>query len=76
MLWLQVVIAIKNLKNDNQIEDCIEERIVNKNPTISNNPNEIKTNEYYIYKGQRKEVSDFYNEWVKKNCNAKTTEIH
>lgn len=73
---VKMVSKTKVSKPNGLIKDCPEEKIVNKMPTISDNPIEIKTNEYYIYKGKRKEISDFDNEWVKKNCDVKTTEVH
>ena len=33
--------------------------------------------EYYIYKGERKEISDFDKAWLDKNCpNIKVQEVH
>ncbi|MCL9806117.1 hypothetical protein NAT51_11315 [Flavobacterium amniphilum] len=55
------------------IQDCPDEKIVDKMPTVgeSNTPKE-----YYIYKGERKEIKDFDAAWVSKNCNVKTTTVH
>lgn len=47
------------------IRDCPEEMIINKMPTIGkqNSPDR-----YYIYKGARREVTDFDTAWLLKNC--------
>lgn len=59
------------------IKDCPEEKIVDKMPMVSDKPNEKTANEYYIYKGQRKEISDFDSSWIKENCpQIKITEVH
>ncbi len=52
------------------IKDCPSEKIVNKMPTVGKDET---PKEYYIYKGQRKEISDFDKEWIKKYCKVKIT---
>lgn len=56
-----------------KIQDCPDEKIINKMPVVgeSNIPRE-----YYIYKGERKELTDFDEQWLKKNCpNIKVQEV-
>lgn len=48
-----------------KIQDCPEAKIINRMPTIGESS---KPSEYYIYQGKRKELSDFDQNWVKKNC--------
>lgn len=57
-----------------KIQDCPEEKIMNKMPTVGENST---PKEYYIYKGERKEISDFDKAWLDKNCpNIKVQEVH
>lgn len=72
---VKLVSKTKKSKTNALIKDCPEEKIVNKMPIVSDNPNEKKSIEYYIYKGQRKEIRDFDSEWINKNCNVKVTEV-
>lgn len=59
---------------NSKIQDCPEEKIMNKMPTIGENST---PKEYYIYKGERKEISDFDKVWLDKNCpNIKVQEVH
>lgn len=48
-----------------KIQDCPDEKIINKMPAAGEHS---FPTEYYIYKGQRKELTDFDQEWIKKNC--------
>ena len=54
------------------IRDCPDELIQNMMPLMT----EGTRQPYYIYKGQRKEISDFDSTWVKANCSVKTTVVH
>lgn len=54
-----------------KIKDCPDERIMNAMPTTDGKPR--VPNQYYIYKGLRKEISDFDSVWVKEHCKVKTT---
>lgn len=54
------------------IKDCPDEKIVNKMPTTGNT---ATPKEYYIYKGERHEISEFDSTWISKNCQVKTTEV-
>lgn len=57
----------------NLIQDCPEEKIVNNMPTVGDD----KTpKEYYIYKGERKEIKEFDANWIAKNCTVKTSVVH
>lgn len=57
------------------IQDCPEELISNQMPSIGK-PNTNKANQYYIYKGMRKEINEFDSVWVSKHCKVKVTIVH
>ena len=58
--------------NSNLIQDCPEELISNQMPSIGKtNP----ANQYYIYKGFRKEIKEFDSVWVSKHCKVKITVV-
>lgn len=48
-----------------KIQDCPDEKIINRMPQVGG---QGSPSEYYIYKGERKEITDFDQEWLKKNC--------
>lgn len=52
------------------IKDCPEELISNKMPSIGKSN---KASQYYIYKGERKEIREFDSVWVSKHCKVKVT---
>jgi hypothetical protein len=54
-----------------KIKDCPDELIINAMPTMDRKPR--IPNQYYIYKGLRKEINEFDSTWVKKHCKVKTT---
>lgn len=54
------------------IKDCPEELITNKMPSVGKSNT---SNQYYIYKGFRKEVKEFDSAWVSKNCKVKVTVV-
>lgn len=57
------------------IKDCPEELISNQMPNIGK-PNANKANQYYIYKGMRKEINEFDSVWVSKYCKVKVTKVY
>lgn len=57
-----------------KIQDCPDEKIINKMPQVGG---QGLPSEYYIYKGERKEITDFDQEWLKKNCpSIKVQEVY
>lgn len=64
----------KNVKENQalqpKIKDCPEAWIENRMPRVidRNSKREPTPSSYYIYKGERREISEFDAEWVKKNC--------
>ncbi|MBE8719567.1 hypothetical protein [Sphingobacterium pedocola] len=58
------------------LRDCPEEKIVNRMPTIRDSDTEDKPTSYFIYKGERRELSEFDLEWVAKNCSVEETIVH
>lgn len=46
-----------------KIQDCPDEKIINRMPGPGST-----VNEYYIYKGKRYELTDFDQEWLTTNC--------
>ena len=62
-------------KNNKQlIKDCPEELIYDKMPSVGKNP-KTANNQYFIYKGLRRELSEFDTIWVRKNCKIQTTVV-
>ena len=59
-----------------KIQDCPEEKIINKMPKVIDG-NSQTPNEYYIYKGERREIKKFDAAWIEKNCsNIKVQEVY
>jgi len=59
-----------------KIQDCPEEKIINRMPKVID-ANSETPNEYYIYKGQRREIKEFDTAWIEKNCpNIKVQEVY
>ncbi len=57
-----------------KIQDCPEEKIINKMPKVIDGNSQ---NEYYIYKGERREIKEFDAAWIEKNCpNIKVQEVY
>jgi ecotin len=55
------------------IRDCPDEKIINAMPSVGEGgPPKV----YYIYKGVRKELYEFDEEWVSKNCKVKTSTVY
>ena len=59
-----------------KIQDCPKEKIINKMPKVIDG-NSQTPNEYFIYKGQRREIKEFDTAWIEKNCpNIKVQEVY
>ncbi len=58
------------------IQDCPEEKIVDKMPGIIDKDNPAPPNAYYLYKGQRREISEFDQQWLEKKCQIKESVVH
>ena len=67
-------LSTEGIAND-LIKDCPEELISNQMPSVGK-PNANKASQYYIYKGFRKEISEFDSAWVSKHCKVKVTAVH
>lgn len=63
-----------SISND-LIKDCPEELISNQMPSLGKS-NSNMANQYYIYKGMRKEINEFDSVWVNKHCKVKVTIVH
>ncbi|MGJ1267254.1 hypothetical protein ACR78F_04990 [Sphingobacterium spiritivorum] len=61
-------------KSKELIRDCPEEKITNKMPGPAVKGE--KERSYYIYKGKRKEISDFDAAWISQNCEVKETVVY
>lgn len=62
--------------SDNKIKDCPTEKIINQMPVMCvRAPCPAIDNSYYIYKGTRKEISDFDTNYVKNNCKVTETVV-
>lgn len=66
-------ITTETSTSNDLIKDCPEELISNQMPNIGK---ANKANQYYIYKGMRKEIKEFDSVWVSKNCKVKITVVH
>jgi hypothetical protein len=60
--------------SDGKIQDCPDEQIINAMPTMDGK--QRVSNQYYIYKGLRKEINEFDSTWVKKHCKVKVTTVY
>lgn len=71
-----VTVASETTKKE-LIRDCPDGKIINAMPTfnVGDSTGGIPS-VYYIYKGVRKELYEFDEEWVNKNCKVKTTTAH
>lgn len=67
---------VKEQKDDGLIRDCPDEKIVDKMPKIIAEGEANMPNTYFIYQGERKELTDFDLDWVNENCNVEETEVH
>lgn len=68
-----------NKKDSSLIQDCPEAKIINRMPQIIDEKNPDASQlprEYYIYKGERKEISDFDAKWVEENCDVPEEEVY
>jgi hypothetical protein len=54
------------------LRECPDEKIVNKMPSVDGQENR----DYYIEKGQRRELSQYDNPWVEKNCTVPVQEVY
>ncbi|MES2515570.1 MAG: hypothetical protein V4580_15550 [Bacteroidota bacterium] len=61
-------LSTEGLKS-NLIRDCPETLIRNQMPFLGESKK--RTSQYYIYKGLRREISEFDSVWVSKNCKVK-----
>ncbi|WDF66995.1 hypothetical protein PQ465_11830 [Sphingobacterium oryzagri] len=57
------------------LQDCPEEKIVNRMPMVQTEGKSDKPNSYFIYKGERREIAEFDEQWLKENCDIKETEV-
>lgn len=55
------------------IRDCPEEKIINKMPGVGKKE---QPDSYFIYKGERREISEFDPAWVKEHCHVKETVVY
>lgn len=64
--------AVPKRNENGLIMDCPEELIENAMPVIGNGDGTI-SKVYYIYRGARRELSEFDTAWIRKNCQVKRT---
>lgn len=72
-LFIFYMLACAGNRNTGAIQDCPEEKIVNKMPVVGE---PTLPREYFIYKGERRELAEFDTAWVRRNCNVKVTEAY
>ncbi len=58
------------------LKQCPDEWIDNKMPTISDGGNNTTRTDYYILKGERKEISEFDADFVSKNCKLEKQTVY
>lgn len=63
-------------KQTTLIQDCPDEKIVNKMPMVQTDDKSTKSNSYYIYKGERRELTEFDEKWLKENCTIEETVVY
>lgn len=68
--------AKERQKQESLIRDCPEEKIVNRMPTVRQEEELAQPSSYFIYKGKRRELSEFDLEWLEGNCKVKETIVH
>ncbi|GEM_PF-1635279 len=64
-----------SLKSD-KIKDCPDMMIQNLMPQVVDKKRRPTPTSYYIYKGKRHEISEFDEDWIKKNCNVKIQKVY
>ncbi|MNG64801.1 hypothetical protein D3C87_621680 [compost metagenome] len=76
LLILVAFTSCKTRQNTQQalIQDCPEEKIVNKipGPPVKGESEKI----YYIYQGKKVSPKQFDQEWLEKNCEIKETVVY
>ncbi|MCD6017834.1 MAG: hypothetical protein K0S53_955 [Bacteroidetes bacterium] len=77
LLQLSCQTTILNLSSETSaqelIKDCPEEMISDHMPNLGKSNT---VNQYYIYKGLRKEIKEFDSVWVREHCKVKVTIVH
>ncbi|WP_270090419.1 hypothetical protein [Sphingobacterium sp. SYP-B4668] len=66
--------TLHSTSNSTLIRDCPEEKIVNRMPGPPAKGDKDKS--YYIYKGKRKNLSEFDSKWIDENCDVKETVVY
>lgn len=62
----------------NKIKDCPEMLIDNRMPVIIDDSSDAPAlpNQYYIYKGERREIAEFDTAWVNRNCEVEVQVVY
>lgn len=58
------------------IQDCPDEKIVNRMPSVQSGDKAATPTGYFIYKGERRELSEFDQKWLKEHCDVKETVVY
>lgn len=63
---------------DGKIRDCPEMMIDNRMPQIidENAETTAPPRQYYIYKGERREIAEFDTTWVNRNCDVEVQVVY
>ena len=61
-----------------KIKDCPEMLIDNRMPQIIDENSEVNVppRQYYIYKGERREIAEFDTTWVNRNCDVEVQVVY
>ncbi len=66
----------KSADNTVSIQQCPDSKVVNNMPQIVEEGEPADSSSYYIWKGNRYEISQFDAEWVARNCDVKTEQVY
>ncbi|MDO5524261.1 MAG: hypothetical protein Q4G48_09495 [Bacteroidia bacterium] len=63
---------------DGKIRDCPDTMIDNRMPRIidENTEADALPGQYYIYKGERREIAEFDTAWVNRNCDVEVQVVY
>ncbi len=60
-------------QNTSLIKECPDEWIEDRMPTVEGNNTE---RQYFIFKGERKEIKSYDADWIKSNCSVKVQYVY
>ena len=67
-----VSILVLHKSSSQQLRECPDEWIENRMP----GPESDEARQYFIFKGQRKEIKNYEVDWIKSNCSVKVQHVY